>query len=160
MPLYPDAEKLIRRNIALIKRGVKPSAVLIGFLTNRQLLDIHTYRASRHWEPINDQIVFVGCHVYDSRVIKDGYSDDDLLGQIESAFSERCRYISTPKMTVLQNPQQIESGYGCKVRVEMTLECSVRLPRSELFSVVPRGDLAHKPIKLREAALAASLVNK
>lgn len=159
MPLYPDAEQLIRGNIAFIKRGGKPRPVLIGYLTNIQLLSINAYRASRNWEPINREIVFIGCHVYDSRVTRDGYSEDDLLAQIRTAFSETCRYIWTPKMTVLQNPTQTESGYGCRVRVELTLECSARHPRSEMYSVVPRGDKLHKPAKLREAAEAASLVD-
>lgn len=160
MPLYDNAEKLIRGNIAVIKRGKKPKPVLVGYLTDIQLAEINVYRRSRNWEPIEKDIVFVGCHVYDSRVAKDGYSEDDLIAQIKSAFSETCRYISTQKMTVLQNPQYRQSGYGCRVRDELTLECSGKFPRSEVFSVVPRGDRNHKPIKLKEAAEAALLVRR
>lgn len=90
--------------------------------------------------------------------MKDGYSEDDLIAQIKSALSATCRYIPTQKMTVLQNPIPRESGYGCRVKDELTLECSTRHPRSELYSVAPRGDRNHKPNKLKEAAKAASLV--
>jgi hypothetical protein len=157
MPLYPNAEQLIRGNIAVIKRGQKPRAVLIGYLTDAQMNDINAYRRTRNWEPIGKDIVFIGSHVYESRVVNDGYSEDDLIAQIKSALSDTCKYIRTPKMTVLQNPTKRETGYGCSVRDELTLECSTRHPISELFSVVPRGDKNHKPNKLREAALAASL---
>lgn len=156
MPLYPNAEQLIRGNLAVIKRGTKPRPVVVGYLTDIQLGEINAHRKLRNLSPIEKDVVFVGTHVYNSRIVEDGYSDDDLLAQIRSAFSETCRYIHTQKMTVLQNPAQRDGGYGCRVRDELTLECSVRLPRSELFSVVPRGDRNHKPKKLREAAEAAS----
>jgi hypothetical protein len=159
MPIYDNAERLIRGNIAVIKRGKKPRAVVVGYLTDVQMEAINTYRRSRYWEPIERDVVFVGTHVYQSRVVQDGYSEDDLIAQIKSAFSATCRYIPTQKMTVLQNPTPRESGYGCLVKDELTLECSARLPRSELYSVVPRGDRNHKPNKLREAAKAASLID-
>jgi hypothetical protein len=158
MPLYDNAEQLIRGNLSVIKRGKKPNAVVVGYLTDVQMAAINTYRRSRSWEPIERDIVFVGTHIYDSRVVKDGYSEDDLIAQIKSALSATCKYIPTQKMTVLQNPTPRESGYGCWVKDELTLECSTRHPRSELYSVVPRGDRNHKPNKLREAAKAASLV--
>lgn len=157
MPLYPDAERLIRGNLSVIKRGKKPRAVVVGYLTDEQLESINSRRRARGFPEIHKDIVFVGTHVYDSRIIKDGYTEDDLLEQIKSATSERCRYIVTQKMTVLQHPSHRDGGYGCRVRDELTLECSTRLPHAELYSVVPRGDLNHKPIKLREAANAASL---
>jgi hypothetical protein len=160
MPLYDNAERLIRGNIAMIKRGKKPDAVVIGYLMDAQVEAINTYRRSRNWEPIERDVVFVGTHVYQSRVVQDGYSEDDLLAQIKSAFSATCRYIPTQKMTVLRNPASRESGYGCRVRDELTLECSTKFPRAELFSVVLRGDRNHKPNKLREAAKAASLTDR
>jgi hypothetical protein len=118
---------------------------------------INAHRLSRNFEPIDKEIVFLGTHIYGSRVIEDGYTDDDLLALIRSAMSEACVFTPTRKMTVLQNPVKRDGGYGCKVRDELTLECSGKYPRSELFSVVPRGDHNHKPKKLREAAEAASL---
>lgn len=155
MPLYPDAVRLIRGNIAVLKRGGKPKAVVIGYLTDNQLEDINAFRRTRNWQPIEKDVVFVGTHVYESRVVGDGYSEDDLIAQIESAFSTASRYIPTQKMTVLQNPTPRQSGYGCLVKDELTLECCSKFPRSELFSVVPRGDRNHKPNKIRGAASAA-----
>jgi hypothetical protein len=160
MPLYADEVKLIRGNIAVIKRGQKPRPVVIGYLTDKQLEDVNAFRRSRGWEPMDQDVVFVGTHVYGSRVVQDGYSEDDLIAQIESGFSTSRKYIPTKKMTVLQNPAPRQSGYGCVVKDELTLECSSKFPRSELFSVVPRGDINHKPNKLREAAEAASLSRK
>jgi hypothetical protein len=78
--------------------------VLIRCLTDVLPNDINTYRRMRHWQPIGKEIVFIGCHIYESRVVKDGYSEDDLIAQIKSALSATCKYIPTPKMTVLQNP--------------------------------------------------------
>ncbi len=160
MPLYPNAERLIRANLALIKRGKKPSWVVVGYLTEAQLSAINADRHSRNFEPIDKEIVFCGTHIYQSRVVEDGYTDDDLLALIRNALSETCVFTHTRKMTVLQNPVKRDSGYGCNVRDELTLECSGKYPRSELFSVVPRGDFNHKPKKLREAAEAASLAAK
>jgi hypothetical protein len=160
MPLNPDAEQLIRTNIAAIKRGLRPRWVVVGYLTDLQLNAINAHRKSRNFEPIDKDIVFFGTHIYQSRVVEDGYTDDDLLALIRSAMSETCVFTVTRKMTVLQNPAKRDSGYGCKVRDELTLECSGKYPRSELFSVVPRGDHNHKPTKLREAAEAASLAKE
>lgn len=160
MPLYPNSERLIRANLAAIKRGKKPNWVVIGYLTQMQLSAINDDRRLRNFEPIDREIVFYGKHIYQSRVVEDGYTDDDLLALIRSALSESCVFIPTRKMTVLRNPVKRNSGYGCSVRDELTLECSGKYPRSELFSVVPRGDVNHKPKKLREAAKATSLVSK
>lgn len=152
MPLYPEAERLIRGNLSVIKRGKKPRAVVIGELTPKQLADINAYRAARGWDPLQKEVVFVGSHLYASRILKDGYSEEDLLVQIRSAMSEECCFVPTSKMTVLQHPRRRDGGYGCMVRDELTLECTTRFPRAELFSVVPRGDMHHKPVDVKKAA--------
>jgi hypothetical protein len=145
MPLDPKVVRLIRGNIALIKRGGKPRLVVVGYLTDEQLEDINAFRKLRCCEPIEKDVVFVGSHVYESRVMRDGYSEDDFIVQIESAISPGCRYVPTQKMTMLQNGNPRQSGDGCFVRDELTLECSTRFPRAELYSEVPRGDRHHKP---------------
>lgn len=81
---------------------------------------------------------------FDSRIAKDRYSDDDVLKMIAAVMSEDSVFIRTTKMTVLQNPDLKPNGYGCLVRIELTLECSAS-PLAELYSVVPRGDRNHKP---------------
>ena len=137
MPLYPNAEPLIRANFAAIKRSERPRWEVVGYLTDVQLRAINGYRLSRNWPPIDKEIVFFGRHVYQSRVVEDGYTEDDLITLIRSATSEKCRYIPTQKMTVLQQPVKRDSGYGCKVRDELTLECSGKYPQSELILTLP-----------------------
>ncbi len=159
MPLVPEAERLIRGCFAVIKRGRKPRRVTIGHLTVEQVTAVNVEREERGFSPLSGEIYFVGTHLYESRIIRDGYTEDDVLKMIQSAMDESCYFIRTPKMTVLQSPNHREGGYGCRVRDELTLECS-KSPLAELYSVVPRGDMNHKPAKLREAAEAASLVEK
>jgi len=89
MPLYENAEKLIRGNLAVIKRGKRPNPVVVGYLTDEQLEVVNNYRRARNWEPIEKDIIFVGSHIYDSRVVKDGYTEDDLIAQIKSALLRR-----------------------------------------------------------------------
>ena len=152
MPLVPDAERLIRGNFAVIKRGKKPRRITVGYLTESQLQAVNAERLRRNFTPLSGEIYFIGSHLYDSRVVRDGYSEDDVITMIRIAMSESCQFIRTQKMTVLQSPSKRDGGYGCKVRDELTLECS-STPLAELYSVVPRGDKNHKPAKLREAAV-------
>jgi hypothetical protein len=148
MPLIPNAERLIRGNFAAIKRGKKPRRVSIGYLTENQLSAINAERQKRGFVPLSGEIYFIGTHIHDSRISKDGYTEDDVLKMIEVAMSEESVFVRTQKMTVLQTPARRESGYGCLVRDELTLECSAS-PLAELYSVVPRGDINHKPNKLK-----------
>jgi hypothetical protein len=151
MPLVPEAERLIRGNLAVLKRGKKPKRVTIGHLTEKQVTDINTDRVNRGFIPLSGEIYFVGTHLYDSRIVRDGYSDDDVWKMIQAAMSTTCRFINTTKMTVLQNPSHRDGGYGCTVRDELTLECTSS-PLAELYSVVPRGDRNHKPNATKKAA--------
>lgn len=151
MPLAPGAERLIRGCFATIKRGKKPQRVTIGSLTSRQRDDINAERTKRGFVPLSGEIFFTGKHLYESRIIRDGYTEDDVIRMIQSAMDENCIFLRTQKMTVLQSPNHRESGYGCNVRDELTLECSAS-PLAELYSVVPRGDLKNKPNQLKEAA--------
>lgn len=151
MPLVPDAERLIRGCFATLKRGKRPRRVTIGYLTERQLVDINLERERRKFVPLSGELFFTGCHIFDSRIVKDGYTEDDVLKMIQIGMRECCLFVRTQKMTVLQSPAHRPSGYGCKVRDELTLECSAS-PLAELYSVVPRGDMHHKPNKMREAA--------
>jgi hypothetical protein len=150
MPLVPDAERLIRGCFAVIKRGKKPRRVTVGYLTKEQLADINMERERRGFVLLSGEIFFIGTHLYGRRIIEDGYTEDDVLKMIQSAMSEKCCFVRTQKMTVLQSPNHRDNGYGCKVRDELTLECSAS-PLAELYSVVPRGDRNYKPNKLREA---------
>lgn len=155
MPLVPDAERLIRGCFAAIKRGQKPRRVTIGYLTEKQLADVNRERLRRNFVPLSGELFFTGCHIFDSRITKDGYTEDDVLKMIQISMSESCCFVRTQKMTVLQSPAHRQSGYGCRVRDELTLECS-KSPLAELYSVVPRGDLNFKPNKLKGATREAA----
>lgn len=155
MPLVLGSERLIRGCFATLKRGKKPHRVTIGYLTEEQLADVNAERQRRNFVPLNGELFFTGCHIYDSRIIRDGYTEDDVLKMIQIAASDTCRFVRTQKMTVLQSPSHHSSGYGCQVRVELTLECSAS-PLAEVYSVVPRGDRNHRPNKVKEAATMAT----
>lgn len=52
-------------------------------------------------------------------------------------------------MSAILNPNGRDDGYGNKVRDKAVLECSIRHPRPELYSVVATGDKI-KPVALAE----------
>lgn len=158
MPLYSHAEKLIRGNLAVTKRGKKPQLVEIGILTEIQLNAINLHRLARGWEPIHPQIVFHGKHVYESRVLRDGYTENDLLHQIFSAIAEESVFKISQKMTVLQNPALRADGYGARVHDQAVLDCTARHPRAELYSVIPKGD--RKPLIKAEGPQLAALLKQ
>jgi hypothetical protein len=145
MPLYENATQLIRGNFSVAKRGRKPRLVPIGYLTDTQLDRINENRRRRQFEPIDREVVFVGSHLYESRILEDGYTIDDVLRQISCAMSPAARWIPSVKMTVIENPCCREDGYGNCVNDQAVLECTSRFPRAELFSVIPRGDRCKPP---------------
>lgn len=145
MPLDDNAERLIRENLNEAAQGRKPRVVPIGTLTNAQLIEINKHRRSRNWEDITGEIVFCGKHVYESRVVRDGYSIDDVVIQITNAMSKSSRVRVSPKMTVIENPVKRNDQCGNRVTDQAVLECTSKFPRAELFSVIPSGD-TNKPI--------------
>jgi hypothetical protein len=86
------------------------------------------------------EVVFVGKHIYESRVVKDGYSVDDVVAQIMSGMHESCEFHANPKMNSLVSREARNDGYGNTIFDETAFECSVGYPRPELYSVIPKGD--------------------
>ncbi|WP_235423327.1 hypothetical protein, partial [Enterobacter hormaechei] len=80
---------------------------------------------------------------YNSRTA-DGYTVDDIIEQIISAMSDSSELLRTVKGTVLENKIKRDDGYGNMVNDRAVLELTSRKPRSELYSVIPRGDV-NKP---------------
>lgn len=140
MPLVENAEKRIRKNLQYIRNGRKAHPVVIGFLTDIQLAKMNEERAQRGFPEMNAKIVFVGQHVYDSRIQQDGYSVDDVIKQITSAMNESSVFHANPKMNSLVSSSTREDDYGNSVIDEAVFECSVRYPKPELLSVIPKGD--------------------
>lgn len=141
MPLYQDAKYLVRANFEAIAKGDRVRTVTIGKLTDTQFEAINTYRASAGLPELeNPEIVFLGKHIYNSRVNGDGYTIDDVMDQIESALEETALVHLSLKMSALQAAVPRADRYGNMVRDRAVLELTQRKPRAELFSVIPKGD--------------------
>jgi len=148
MPLYQNAVDLIRANFEEIAKGNKPKAVAIGKLTDKQLEEINRVRVAHvpPLPPLVAEVIFYGRHVYRSRVVRDGYTVEDVIDQIVSAMDAAASFVHNPAMTILQNRTGRADRYGNIVWDLAVLECTARHPRPELFSVMPKGDV-HKPKK-------------
>lgn len=140
MPLYADGRKKVRNNLAAIQAGEKPKLVKIGYFTREQITGINEIRCTRNLPPLLSEIVFRGSHLYRSRCVKDGYSIDHVLDQIENALSEGSEVDSLTTSTVLRNSFRRTDHKGNQVTDEAVFECTARYPYAELFSVIPKGD--------------------
>ena len=164
MPLYANALELIRAQLESIARGEKPPAIVVGALTDGQLHSINQARRERKnhlgqsdpFPPIRAEIVMVGRHLYNSRVVKDGYTIDAVLMQIANALDERSRHVQTQRATLIQDRVGRTSSFGEIVRDEAVLECSAKYPRPELLSVIPKGEIAPNERKAVPRGTASS----
>lgn len=145
MPLIEDANKLILKNLLKVHRGRWVKPVMIGSLTDAQLADLNAERQKRGFKPMIGQVVFVGKHIYDSRVKEDGYSFDDVIAQIYSSMHETAVFSESPKMSGLVSSIERADAYGNRIIDNGVLECSMRFPRPELYSVIPKGDHKKPP---------------
>ena len=140
MPLSDNARALIRGNLEQLQTGNRVRLVVIGALTEAQLEAINGIRRVHGHPPIVAEVVFLGRHVQQSRIKRDGYSIDDVIDQIASAMEAASVVYQTTTMTAMENPTSRADRYGNLVRDRVIFECSARHPRPELFSVVPKGD--------------------
>ncbi len=140
MPLYPNAIAQIRANLESLQRGERVRLISIGNLTDEQLREINTSRAANGDHLITQEIVFLGSHMYRSRVERDGYTIDDVIDQIVSATAAAAIAIHNPARTIIHNRTGRADRYGNTVKDLAVLECTGRYPRPELFSVMPKGD--------------------
>jgi hypothetical protein len=144
MPLFDNAINIMRAHLEQLEAGKKASLEAIGTLTEDQLEAINQYRTKHGLPVMTREVVFIGSHIYHSRIEKDGYTIQDVIEQIVSAFDVTSTVI-TGKMTAIKNPKKRADRYGNEVRDEAVFECTQRYPRPELFSVVPRGDTKKPP---------------
>ena len=140
MPLYPDGNARMRANLLAIQAGQKVRSVPVGALTLAQLSTINARRTEDDLPLVVAEVIFVGGHVYKSRVLKDGYEIDDILDAAESALSEASIVLVTEYMTGLQNPVPRADRLGNFVKDRAILKCTKYRPNPELFSVQPKGD--------------------
>jgi hypothetical protein len=141
MPLYSEAVAVIRKNLEQLGAGCRVSLVEIGTLSAEQLAGINQHRARRSLAPVSEKVVFLGRHIYRSRIAKDGYTIDDVIDQIVSAMYPASVPFLGSTMTAIRNPHARDDRYGNKVRDMAVFECTTRFPYPELFSVIPKGDV-------------------
>lgn len=145
MPLYEDAKREIRANLEQISIGNRVRAVAIGFLTNDQLALINANQANLGLHPIDPEILFVGGHIHERRMLTDRYTIDDVLDQIESAMHRDADIVAESKLTAIENPTRRQDRYGNWVLDRGVFKIQkVKHGRPELFSVIPKGDV-NKP---------------
>jgi len=145
MPLYTNAENVIREHLELVANGGRPHRVTIGELNASQLASLNADRVTRGFGPLNGLVFFRGKHIYERRMLCDGYTVEDIIMQIRSAFSEHSVTNFNPKMSSLRNPIEWQDQYGNRVKDEVVLECFANHPRAEIYSVIPKGDKIKPP---------------
>jgi hypothetical protein len=141
VPLFENAAKIIRANLEEIIALGRPRVVEIGALTTDQLAAINEFRIENDLPPIIAQVKFLGRHIYQSRIVGNGYMVDEIIEQIESAM-QPCSVVKVSEVrTALENPNRRIDRYGNSVSDRAVLECTRRHPWPELFSVIPIGDV-------------------
>ena len=89
MPLYENALEIIRQNLEQLQNGEHPKFQAIGKLTDEQLNTINQKQFEKGLPTVEcNEILYMGRHHYNSRVVQDGYTILDLLKQIESVLTE------------------------------------------------------------------------
>ena len=147
MGLYQDAENLIRSNLELAARWFaleraarrRQPIVPIGELSTAQLAQINQQRHEEELPPVVAEVLFDGRHMYESRCIEDGYTIDDVIEMVLTAFNDQAR-VAPGWSTVLVSSITRVNKAGKTIRDEAVFECHGRLPHPELRTVIPRGD--------------------
>lgn len=142
MPLYSHAAELIRKNLEQISQGTKVKPVVIGKLTAEQLKAINAHRQNQNPDlpQIEDEVIFFGSHIFQSRCVRDGYTIEDVVDQIVSAMDPGSLLVGNLPMQAIENPVARTDRYGNLVHDRAVFECMSRHPRPELYSVMPKGD--------------------
>jgi len=140
VPLHDDIKPRLRSQFEAIQRGERVSVFVIGELTDEQFNKIRSIQSDRGLSLLESkEILFLGKHLYQSRS-EDGYTIEDMILQIESSLSADS-VVYAKKGTTLENPHPRYDGYGNAVTDRAVLEMTSRRPKTELFSVMPKGDL-------------------
>ena len=105
MTLRAEAAALIRANLEQIEAGRKAPLVEIGALTQEQLADINKHRAAQGLAPVIAEVVFIGKHIYQSRIAKEGYTIEDVIDQISSAMHSDSLVLDTGNLNGHRKPR-------------------------------------------------------
>eukprot|EP01133_Synstelium_polycarpum_P003972 gene3972-4597_t len=143
--LYANAKALIRENLNALDQGKTVTGVVIGKFTQDQFTAINAHKELIGLPKLESpEIIFIGSHLYKSRITKDRYTVDDVMKQIESALMDTSIVLPT-NMTAIQSITRRQDGYGNNVKDEAVFECTQKKPRAELYSVVPKQDHKKPP---------------
>jgi hypothetical protein len=145
LPLFADGARKIRQNLQRASRGERPGLVGIGYLTEEQLTLLNLERARIGFPALKGQVIFRGTHVYESRCVRDGYTVEEVIFQIQEAFSLEATVHYTGGPTSLRSVKTRQGQGGTLIRDEVVFECTSKYPKAELFSVIPRGDGKKSP---------------
>jgi hypothetical protein len=104
MPLFNEAFALIRANLDQLQKGYRPRIVLVGALTEVQREAINQERKSHGHSLVGGEVVFLGRHIYEGRVVRDGYTIDDVIDQIASAMDFAAVVRQATALTTMENP--------------------------------------------------------
>jgi len=152
MPLFKNAQCLIRANLEEVAQGRRVRLVVIGNFTEEQYKNVNQVRKDLGLFPLeSNEIVFFGSHLYKSRVTGDGYTIDDVMLQIEYAMAATSEVRANTWMSTMRSTVLRKDGYGSEVLDEAVFEMSSRKPKAELYSVAPKGDKM-TPNQMRSAA--------
>lgn len=151
MPLLPSARNKIRVNLQKISTGKKPKAVLIGHLTPEQLLGVNEFLKARGFSPVSNEVMFKGEHAHESRMVRDGYSIDDVIDQITNGMDAKSVPFESETMSAIRNETPRVDRFGNQVIDTIVFRCAGK-SKPELYSVIPRGDVCpNKMAKTKEA---------
>lgn len=144
MPIYDSMEDTLRTHLENLSEGVRVPLIPIGELTPLQHQQINTFREQHGLPPLESpEILYLGRHHYNSRS-KDGYTVEDMVQQIASSLHSDSTFVPSTRGTAIENPNPRNDGYGNQVNDRAVLELTSRKPKSELYSVIPKGD-TNKP---------------
>ena len=152
MPLFENAVSLIRTNLESIQNGHRARPVVIGTLTDvqRDAINLHRLTNNSSLQPIVHEVVFVGSHIYQRRVISDGYTIADVIDQIVSAMAQDSAFLGGIPMQTISSVHPRRDRYGnLSIRDQAVFECTSRRPSAELYSVIPKGD-RNKPRQIEK----------
>ncbi|REE86293.1 hypothetical protein [Cupriavidus plantarum] len=143
MPLFEDIEGEIRAHLRRIAEGARVEPILVGRLTAAQHEAINIARVAQGLPGVAlPEIVLLGRHMHQSRVVRDGYTIEDVIVQMRTALDTSAVVQASSKMTTVRSVVPREDGYGNTVQDMAILELTSRKPRAELYSVIPKGDVS------------------
>jgi hypothetical protein len=141
MPLSEGALDAVCAQLEAIARGERVHIITIGDLLPDQVALLNRLRESLGLPIVGSELVFLGRHIYRSRIAQDGYTVADVRAQLASALHETALVqITGRSSTIMQATSFREDGRGNQVRDEAVFELSSRTPRIEVYSVIPKGD--------------------